>query len=96
MVLLRFIYLTLPNCAGKLLKALSKEEKQEKNTKRQKDEQKGTFTRLQFASRSQWRVASASKSRKAHLLASNSPPTRNDELSKRQHRQKHSFTRHGE
>jgi len=38
MALLRFIYLTLPNCAGKLLKTLSKEEKQEKSTKRQKDE----------------------------------------------------------
>ena len=45
MTLLRFIYLTLPNCAGKLLKTLSKEEKQEKSTKRQKDE----FTRLQLA-----------------------------------------------
>ena len=29
MILLRFIYLTLPNFAGKLLKALSKDEKQE-------------------------------------------------------------------
>jgi len=92
MALLRFIYLTLPNCAGKLLKTLSKEEKQEKSTKRQKDE----FTRLQRASSLQWRVASASKSRKAYLLASNSPPTRNGELSKSQQRQKQSFTRHGE
>jgi len=55
MVPLRFIYLTLPNYAGKLLKALSKEEKQETNTKRQK------------------------MSRKAHSLASNSPPVRNGE-----------------
>ena len=31
--LLRFIYLTLPNCAGIKLKTLSKEEKQRKNTK---------------------------------------------------------------
>jgi len=36
MVPLCFIYLTLPNCAGKLLKAQSKEGKQETNTKRQK------------------------------------------------------------
>jgi len=36
MVLLRFIYLTLPNFAGKLLKALSKEGKQETNTTRPK------------------------------------------------------------
>jgi len=36
MVLLRFIYLILPNCAGKLLKALSKEEKQEKIQKDRK------------------------------------------------------------
>jgi len=63
-----------------------------RSTKRQKDE----FTRLKLASRSQWRVASTSKSRKAHLLASTSPPTRNGELSKSQQRQKHSFTRHGE
>jgi len=49
MVLLRFIYFTLPNCAGKLLKALSKEEKQENKYKKAKDEQKGTFTRLPFA-----------------------------------------------
>jgi len=67
MALLCFIYLTLPNCAGKLLKTLSNEEKQEKSTKRQKDE----FTRLKLASHSQWRVASANKSKKAHLLASN-------------------------
>jgi len=45
MALLRFIYLTLPNCTGNLLKTLSKEEKQEKSTKKQKDE----FTRLQLA-----------------------------------------------
>jgi len=59
MVLLRFIYLTLPNCAGKLLKALSKEEKQENKYKKAKDEQKGTFTRPQCAPNSQWRVTSA-------------------------------------
>jgi len=33
MPLLRFIYLTLPNCAGIKLKTLSKEEKQRKSTK---------------------------------------------------------------
>ena len=55
MVLLRFIYLTLHNCAGKLLKALSEEEKQEKMQKGRK------------------------MSRKAHSLASNSPPVRNGE-----------------
>jgi len=43
---LRFIYLTLPFCAGTDLKTLNKEEKQEKkSTKRQKDE----VTRLQLA-----------------------------------------------
>jgi len=35
-IFLRFIYLTLPNFAGKLLKALSKEGKQETNTTRPK------------------------------------------------------------
>jgi len=55
MVPLRFIYLTLPNCAGKLLKALSKEGKQETNTKRQKI---GREAHL-LAPNSQWRVASA-------------------------------------
>jgi len=95
MALLRFMYLTLPNCAGKLLKTLSKEEKQEKSTKRQKDEftrlqlamasskskqrQESIFTHLQFASSSQWRVAPTSKGRKAYSLASSSPPTRNGE-----------------
>ena len=72
MVLLRFIYLTLPNFAGKLLKALSKEGKQKTNTTRPKI------------------------GREAHLLAPNSHPTRNGELSKKQHRQKQRFTRHGE
>ena len=43
--LLRFIYLTLPICAGAELKTLNKEEKQEKSTKRQKDD----VTRLQLA-----------------------------------------------
>ena len=43
--LLRFIYLTLPFCAGTDLKTLNKEEKQEKSTKRQKD----GVTRLQLA-----------------------------------------------
>jgi len=43
--LLRFIYLTLPFCAGADLKTLNKEEKQEKSTKRQKDE----VTSLQLA-----------------------------------------------
>jgi len=38
MVLLRFIYLTLPNFAGKLLKAPSKEGKQGTNTTRPKIE----------------------------------------------------------
>jgi len=67
MVLLRFIYLTLPNCAGKLLKTLSKEEKQEKIQKGRKMSRKAHS----LASRLQWRVASASKSRKAHLLVGN-------------------------
>jgi len=43
--LLRFIYLTIPFCAGTDLKTLNKKEKQEKSTKRQKDE----VTRLQLA-----------------------------------------------
>ena len=34
MALVRFIYLTLPNCVGKLLKTLSNEEKQEKKYKK--------------------------------------------------------------
>jgi len=50
MVLLRFIYLTLPNYAGKLLKALSKEEKQEKIQKGRKMSRKAHS----LASRSQW------------------------------------------
>jgi len=68
MTLLRFIYLTLPNCAGKLLKTLSKEEKQEKSTKRQKDE----FTRLQLAMVSNQR---ANRGRSTVLLAMASAST---------------------
>jgi len=78
MALLRFIYRTLPNFAGKLLKTPSKEENKKKVQKGQ-EEQKGSFTRLQYASSSQWRATSANKSRKAHSLATTSPPTRNGE-----------------
>jgi len=40
----------------------AKKKNKKKNKKSEKDEQKGTFTCLQLASRSQWRVASASNS----------------------------------
>jgi len=63
--LLRFIYLTLPICAGTERKTPNKEEKQEKKI------QKGRKMKL-FASNSQWRVAKASKGRKTYSLAPNS------------------------
>jgi len=53
MILLRFIYLTLPNFAGKLLKALSKEGKQETNCNKAKNRQKDTSARPQLAPNSQ-------------------------------------------
>jgi len=57
MVLFRFIHLTLPNFAGKLLKALSKEGKQETNTTRPKNRQRGTIARPQLAVASHQRKA---------------------------------------
>ena len=96
MILLRFIYLTLPNFAGKLLKALNKDGKQETNCNKAKNRQKDTSARPQLAPNSQWRVASEKIGREAHLLAPSSHPTRHGELSKEQNRQKHRFARHGE
>jgi len=55
-ILLRFIYLTLPNFAGKLLKALSKDGKQETKCNKAKNRQKDTFARPQLAPNSPWRV----------------------------------------
>ena len=83
LALLRFIYLTLPNCAGKLLKTLSKEEKQEK-----KSTNKGRKMNS-IASNSPWRVAKESKGRRAYLLASNSPPVRNGELHQQARAERH-------
>jgi hypothetical protein len=63
MALLRFICLTLPNCAGFDLKTLSKEENQEKVQKRQKH----VIARSGEHISSQWR---ASWNRKQCSLAS--------------------------
>jgi len=49
MILLRFIYLTLSNFAGKLRKALSKDGKQETNGNKAKNRQKDTIARPQLA-----------------------------------------------
>jgi len=61
--LLRFIYLTLPNCAGIELKTLNKEEKQRKSTK----------------ANSPWRVKGDQRRDKAVSIKDHSPPTRNGE-----------------
>jgi len=64
--------------------------------KKTKDEQKGTFTRLQFASRSQWRVASARNRQKGTFTRPQVAPNSHWRVIKEKHRQEHGFTRHGE
>jgi len=77
MILLRFIYLTLPNFAGKLLKALSKEGKQETNCNKAKNRQKNTSAHPQLAPNSQWRVIKEKNRQRGtfarHKLAPYSP-----------------------
>jgi len=67
-ILLRFIYLTLPNFAGKLLKALSKDGKQETKCNKAKNRQNNTFARHQLALNSPWRV-NKGKNRQKHMFA---------------------------
>jgi len=92
MVLFRFIYLTLPNFAGKLLKALSKEGKQETNTTRPKI---GREAQL-LAPNSQWRAASERNRQRGTFTRPQLAPNSQWRVIKGKHRQEHGFTRHGE
>jgi len=96
LILLCFIYLTLPNFAGKLLKALSKDGKQATKCNKAKNRQNDKFARHQFALNSPWRVSKGKIGREAQLLATSSHHTRHGELTKEKNRQEHGFTRHGE
>jgi len=97
LILLCFIYLTLPNFAGKLLKALSKDGKQATKYNKAKNRQNNKFARPQFALNSPWRVSKEKKiGREACLLATSSHSTRHGELTKEKNRQKLMFARHGE
>jgi len=95
MALLRFIYRTLPNFAGKLLKTPSKEEKQEKGTKRAGRAERLIYSpsiRLQFAVASDINKQEQKGSFTRHYLAPNSQWR----VIKNQQGQKQSFNRHGE
>jgi len=82
LILLCFIYLTLPNFAGKLLKALSKDGKQATKCNKAKNRQDNKFARPQFALNSPWRVSKEKISREACLPATSSHSTRHGELTK--------------
>jgi len=82
LILLRFIYLTLPNFAGKLLKALSKDGKQETNCKRPKIGRKTHLLALNSHPTRSGELSKKKIGREAHLLAIRSHPTRHGELAK--------------
>jgi len=92
-MLLCFIYLTLPNFAGKLLKALSKDGKQATKCNKAKNIQNNRFARPQFALK---RVSKEKNRQRGmfarHQLALNSPWR----VNKGKNRQKLMFARHGE
>jgi len=92
LILLCFIYLTLPNFAGKLLKALSKDGKQATKCNKAKNRQNNMFARLPSSSTRHGELTKGKIGREACLLATSSPWR----VTKGKNRQKLMFTRHGE
>jgi len=96
LIFLRFIYLTLPNFARKLLKALSKDRKQETKCSKAKNRQKDTFARPQLTPNSQWRVIKGKNRQRGTFARHQLTPYSQWRVSKGKNRQKHRFARHGE
>jgi len=96
LIVLCFIYLTLPNFAGKLLKALSKDGKQATKCNKAKNRQNNIFAHLLSSSTRHGELTKGKIGRETCLLATSSHSTRHGELPKEKNRQKLMFARHGE
>jgi len=82
LTVLCFTYLTLPNFAGKLLKALSKDGKTSNKVQQGKNRQNHMFARLPSSPTRHGELTKGKIGREACLLATSSPPTRHGELPK--------------
>jgi len=95
LIVLCFTYLTLPNFAEKILKALSKDGKQATKCNKAKNRQNNMFACLPSSSTRHGELTKEKIGREACLLATSSHSTRHGELPKEENRQKFMFARHG-